>query len=293
MVREWRRLKKVDDTTYIGECDSEHPAARVFGGHVLAQAMSAAYYTAPEGFYMHAVHCYFIRGGEESIPITYNVKKIRDGRNFAIRYVEAVQHGKVIHLAEFSLQKLASVKENFSLSPAYPNHIPDPETLSNNISGRHSKIASGYDARELRGQVTERMAPSLEIRPCDLDMYLHGSGGVNKKQYLWIRYKIPVEKSDYMLRHATLVFLSDLELITTGSLCFDEPMFKLQTSMDHSAWIHQYDFDINDWVLYEQECVSHSNHRSLIHGRLWSRDGRLIMSTSQEALIYKVQPSKI
>ncbi|CAI2293691.1 unnamed protein product [Caenorhabditis sp. 36 PRJEB53466] len=293
MVREWRRLKKIDEITYIGECDSEHPAARVFGGHVLAQAMSAAYYTAPEGFYVHAVHCYFIRGGEESIPITYNVKKIRDGRNFAIRYVEAVQHGKVIHLAEFSLQKLASVKDTFSLTPEFPAHVPGPDGLMSNISGRHQKVAEGCDARELRGQVTERMAPSLEIRPVDLDMFLHGTGGVNKKQYLWIRYKIPVEKSDYMLRHATIVYLSDLELVTTGALCFDDKMFKLQTSMDHSAWIHQYEFDINDWILYEQECVANSNHRSLIHGRLWSRDGKLIMSTSQEALIYKVQPSKI
>ncbi|CAI5439120.1 unnamed protein product [Caenorhabditis angaria] len=293
MVREWRRLQKVDELTYIGECDSEHPQARVFGGHVLAQAMSAAYYTAPEGFYMHAVHCYFIRGGEESIPITYNVKKIRDGRNFAIRYVEAVQHNKVIHLAEFSLQKLASVKDTFSLTPKFPENVPDPDTLVSNISGRHQKISEGYDARDFRGQVTERMAPSLEIRPVDLDLYLHGNEGINKTQLLWIRYKIPVEKSDYMLRHATIVYLSDLELVTTGSLCFSDKRFKLQTSMDHSAWIHQYEFDINDWILYEQECVANSNHRSLIHGRLWSRDGQLIMSTSQEALIYKVQPSKL
>lgn len=57
------KTTKTTNYTYSGECDSEHPAARVFGGHVLAQAMSAAYYTAPEGFYVHAVHCYFIRGG--------------------------------------------------------------------------------------------------------------------------------------------------------------------------------------------------------------------------------------
>lgn len=38
------------------------------------------------------------------------------------------------------------------------------------------------------------MAPSLEIRPADLNMFLHGTGGVNQKQYLWIRYKIPVGK---------------------------------------------------------------------------------------------------
>lgn len=51
---------------FRGECDSESPEARVFGGHVLAQGLSAAYFTVAEGFYVHSVHCYFIRGGKET-----------------------------------------------------------------------------------------------------------------------------------------------------------------------------------------------------------------------------------
>uniref|UniRef100_A0A1I7WTS5 Protein kinase domain-containing protein n=1 Tax=Heterorhabditis bacteriophora TaxID=37862 RepID=A0A1I7WTS5_HETBA len=45
----------------------------------------------------------------EGTSITYRVKQIRDGRNFAIRYVEAEQHDKIIHLAEFSLQRSTTI----------------------------------------------------------------------------------------------------------------------------------------------------------------------------------------
>lgn len=82
-------------------------------------------------------------------------------------------------------------------------------------------------------------------------------------------------------------------LVVTGSLCHKEKRFKLMTSLDHTAWFHQYEFDINDWVLYEQECMNNSHHRSLVNGRLWSRDGRLLLSTTQEALIYKSLDSKL
>ncbi|CAD6186394.1 unnamed protein product [Caenorhabditis auriculariae] len=292
MAREWRRLKKVEEDIFVGECDSDSPEGRIYGGQVLAQSMSAAYFTAPHGFYVHALHCYFVRAGEEGAPIIYNVKRIRDGRNFALRCVDAVQHGKVIHIAEFSLQKLNSVTENFSLTPAFPD-VPAPETLQNKLEARKSRLAEGHDEKKLRGLDTERMAPSIEVRPCDIDMYFDGTGGVNKKQYFWMKYKPPVESEDYMMRHASLVYLSDLELVTTGVLCFDEPKFKLTTSLDHSVWIHQFDFDINEWILYEQECVANSKHRCLINGRMWTRDGRLIMSTSQEALIYKLPSSHL
>lgn len=45
-------------------------------------------------------------------------------------------------------------------------------------------------------------------------------------------------------------------------------------------------FDANEWLLYEQECVGHADNRSLVHGRIWTRSGRLLASTSQEVLVY-------
>ena len=74
---------------------------------MLAQALKAAYETTPAGFVVNSFHCYFIRGGEERTPIIYEVKRIRNGRNFAIRTVEAIQDGTVIHSSEFSFQRVS------------------------------------------------------------------------------------------------------------------------------------------------------------------------------------------
>ncbi|KAF1746056.1 hypothetical protein GCK72_022507 [Caenorhabditis remanei] len=47
-------------------CVERKSAVNDFGGHVLAQRMSAVYYTASKGFTAHSVHCYFIRGERRS-----------------------------------------------------------------------------------------------------------------------------------------------------------------------------------------------------------------------------------
>uniref|UniRef100_A0AC34R0F5 Acyl-CoA thioesterase II domain-containing protein n=1 Tax=Panagrolaimus sp. JU765 TaxID=591449 RepID=A0AC34R0F5_9BILA len=81
--------------------------------------------------------------------------------------------------------------------------------------------------------------------------------------------------------------MSDLTLVSTGRLPFKQGVkFQLSTSLDHSMWFHQFRFNVNEWLLYETEMVGHSSNRSLVNARIWSRNGQLLCSTSQEVLIY-------
>ena len=66
---------------------------RVFGGQVIAQALVAAYRTV-ENRTCHSLHAYFIRPGDPTVPILYEVDRSRDGKSFATRRVTAVQHGE-------------------------------------------------------------------------------------------------------------------------------------------------------------------------------------------------------
>src|SRR5579863_6205283 len=68
---------------------------RIFGGHVIAQALMAAYETV-EDRTCHSLHCYFIRPGDPAIPILYEVDRARDGKSFTTRRVTAIQHGAQI-----------------------------------------------------------------------------------------------------------------------------------------------------------------------------------------------------
>ena len=67
---------------------------RSFGGQVIAQALMAATRTVDEDRPAHSLHAYFMRPGDATKPVLYQVTRDRDGRSFATRRVVAIQHGK-------------------------------------------------------------------------------------------------------------------------------------------------------------------------------------------------------
>src|SRR5215470_5720197 len=70
---------------------------RVFGGQVIGQALVAACRTVDvAGRPPHSLHAYFLLGGDPSVPIVYDVDRIRDGKSFTTRRVVAIQHGEAI-----------------------------------------------------------------------------------------------------------------------------------------------------------------------------------------------------
>src|SRR6188508_1794966 len=83
----------------------EEDRQRVFGGQVAGQALVAAARTVADDSdgrqrAVHSLHAYFLRPGDPSVPILYEVDRIRDGRSFTTRRVVAIQHGRAI----FNLQ---------------------------------------------------------------------------------------------------------------------------------------------------------------------------------------------
>ena len=77
---------------------------RVFGGLVIAQALVAASRTVA-GRAPHSLHAYFLLPGDPSVPIIYEVDRIRDGKSFATRNCVAVQHGRAIFSLSASFQR--------------------------------------------------------------------------------------------------------------------------------------------------------------------------------------------
>jgi len=59
---------------------------RVFGGQVAGQALMAAGRTVEHGR-VHSLHSYFLRTGDPTVPILYEVDRIRDGKSFTTRRV--------------------------------------------------------------------------------------------------------------------------------------------------------------------------------------------------------------
>src|SRR6201994_4648168 len=88
-------LEQIELDIFRGTSPDE-TVQRVFGGQVAGQALVAAGRTVPAERHVHSLHAYFLRPGDPTIPIIYEVDRIRDGKSFTTRRVVAVQHGKAI-----------------------------------------------------------------------------------------------------------------------------------------------------------------------------------------------------
>ncbi|HEX8804307.1 MAG TPA: acyl-CoA thioesterase domain-containing protein, partial [Acidimicrobiales bacterium] len=77
---------------------------RIFGGQVAGQALVAAARTVDADRLVHSLHAYFLRPGDPTIPVLYEVDRIRDGQSFTTRRVVAIQHGRAIFNLSASFQ---------------------------------------------------------------------------------------------------------------------------------------------------------------------------------------------
>ena len=100
-------LKQIEENLYLGENEPEN-GARIFGGQVLAQASMAAYRTVADSD-AHSIHAYFLRPGDTSKGVLYEVERIRDGRSFSTRRVVAIQSGQAIFNMDISFQAAEAV----------------------------------------------------------------------------------------------------------------------------------------------------------------------------------------
>src|SRR5450432_1496509 len=85
-------LERIEENLFRGQ-SQDLGWGTVFGGQVLGQALSAAVQTVPSERHVHSLHAYFLRPGDVSKPIVYDVDRIRDGGSFTTRRVVAIQNG--------------------------------------------------------------------------------------------------------------------------------------------------------------------------------------------------------
>ncbi|OAA60416.1 acyl-thioesterase 2 [Niveomyces insectorum RCEF 264] len=97
------------------------PGARgVYGGSVVAMSLAAGQRTVPARFALHSLHCYFLLAGHGQVPILFHVERVRDGRSFATRTVQARQRGKCIFTVTMSFTKPQAAAAMVSLSRPNP-----------------------------------------------------------------------------------------------------------------------------------------------------------------------------
>ncbi|MBA4796735.1 acyl-CoA thioesterase II [Rhizobium rosettiformans] len=271
-------LEKLEENLFRGS-SPQNGWQRVFGGLVIAQALMAAQRCVDPDRIVHSLHAYFMRPGDPSIPIVYQVERIRDGSSFTTRRVVAVQHGKAI----FSMSASFQVEEpGFDHHISIPN-VPAPETLMGEAEFRAAFLAQAPDTVK---KYWGRERP-IEIRPTSLTHYLSREK-LEPEAHIWVKASGLVP-DDRHYQAAILAYLSDMTLLDTSLYAHGTSIFdpELQVaSLDHAMWFHR-PCRLDDWLLYTQDSPSAAGARGMTRGSIFTRDGRLVASVAQEGLIRK------
>ena len=325
------------------------PGARgIFGGAAIAQCLSAAQATIPPDFTVHSMHCYFVLAGNSEIPILYHVERVRDGKSFITRTVQARQRGKCIFTTTLSFMKEGSGgKRKVEHAVAMPLDVtPPPDT---NSSRSHWKAGESGDDRpfeSVRCSVTKRGNPSDR----KLRQWIRARGRISdcppnvREQELTQGQRANQPGDNHQAHLSALAYMSDSYFIGTVARVHnlmrftnrrnieatlrsfkgsdeerkqmqrylediareeeaenkelgpppggpkDDRKIGMMVSLDHTIFFHNpRAFRADEWMLTEMDSPWAGDGRGLVMQRIWSKDGILIATCTQEGVVRLAQ----
>lgn len=239
---------------------------RIFGGEILAKAVSAALLTAA-GRELHSVHAYFLRAVPPEQPLRFAVRVLRDGRRLASRRV-AVVHDE---------RKVAEVTVSLAAKLDGPHFEDRPHELDVPAPDESPTLADlareeGWEPRD---------------NPLDWRYVEHpwrqSRTGEGSHWRAWIRPREPLP-DDPRVHAAALAYLSDYGSLGALQRRFGEAFeWSASASLDHALWIHR-PLRWRDWILMESHSELGFGGRALTERRIFGADGRRIATVAQEAL---------
>ena len=249
---------------------------RVFGGQVIGQALVAAERTVEERM-AHSLHAYFMRPGDPSVPIIYEVDRIRDGKSFNTRRVVATQHGAAIFSMGVSFHL---TEEGFEHQSDMPD-VPGPEELPG--------------LNEIKEKFVDQLPPNIksyfererpiEIRPVDTSRFFTHEKR-DPKQSVWFRASDELP-DDPGLHQCAIAYASDFSLLDTALIAHGRVLFDprlMLASLDHAMWFHR-SCRADGWLLYTMDSPAAHGARGFCRGSIFTADGTLVASVAQEGLI--------
>ena len=275
-------VEEIDTDLYRGARLPEG-RGRVFGGQVIAQALQAAQRSV-DGKDAHSLHAYFMRAGDDALPIVFRVVRDFDGKSFANRRVIALQRGQPILNMIASFQ---TPEDGLHHQAAMPD-VPGPETLKSESELRR-EVA--HDVPEKFRAFFLRRASPIDIRP------LHPRSWFKPvvrepSNASWFRVVAPIG-DDPAMHRAVLAYASDMALMATSMMPhgvnWTTPGMQ-SASLDHALWLHE-PVRADEWMLYATDSPWAGHGRGMNRGSIFAQDGRLIASVAQEGLIRMRTPT--
>jgi acyl-CoA thioesterase-2 len=238
------------------------PSPVVFGGQILAQAVSAACRTVPDKE-LKNLHTVFARGGAPDRPLEFDIRVIQRGRAFA-SITMAIRQGDRLCAQSTALL-----------------HDPEPDLIRH--EARPPTVPAPLDTPARSGS-----HDWWEVRVVDdVDLYDPEAVGPPRLD-VWSRFVGAPDEP--FAGQALLAFASDGFLIATAM----RPHQGVGQSMSHrtisTSVVAQTlsfhgRFDPDEWLLLHHESPHAGRGRSFGRADVFAEDGRMVASYAQENMI--------
>ncbi len=244
--------------TFVG-IGPQYPWGGLYGGQIVAQALRAAASTVDLDLEVHSLRSYFIRRGDHTEPIRFEVDRIRNGRSFSTRRVIARQAiGAILNL-EASFQRPEASMDIQSID--MDAGVPEPQSLES------STWSTSFD---------RRFVPSTWS-----SSVTHLGAG---RTLAWVKVNAPLG-DDQLLHRCWLAYLSDdLPTDTVRAATGIQHDNAFAASLDHTMWFHRR-VHADQWHLHDFTCHAFVGGRGLSIGHVFAADGVHVATVAQEVLM--------
>ncbi len=236
----------------------------VFSGQLLGQMMMASLEGSGEGKDIRSVHAVFARPGSYASPLEVGVESIQAGRTFASDTVTATQGGKLLSRATVLL------------------------TTRDGDLVRHGPTAPSVQGPDGLADAAGQVFPGTSYRPVP---GAHQRDGA-PVDYAWVRFEggLPTQGAHQaVLVWATCGNIIGLAFRPHTELDIRDAHRTISTGVvAHSA--HFVDrIDLAQWHLMETVGTQAANGRIYGEGRVFTADGALVATFSQDSMARKVE----
>ncbi len=250
-------LEKIEENLYRGQ--SQDPGwGTVYGGQVIGQALFAALNTVPQDRQVHSLHAYFLRPGDVSRPIVYDVDRTRDGGSFTTRHVTAIQAGHPIFDMSASFQK---AEGGFTHQEPMPEGVPPPEEVPTDAE-RYGRQIDAFPEFLRERVLAER---PIEVRVVDEPDVFYRTPAPPVR-HVWFRAAGELPDTP-VLHQAMLAYASDYGFLTAAlkphGVSWLTPTMQV-ASIDHAVWFHA-PFRADEWLLHQPPGGQRSRARAGPH----------------------------
>lgn len=285
--------------TYLGKYPLQPPMAGArgtYGGELVTQGIYAAWASVPDPeLSPHSLHSYFVKAGTEELPIRWQVQEISNSRNYANRYVQGFQlhNNKLL----FTIQ-VSFVRNNSAAKRDQVGHKDGvkPLSMQRRPQGNFYKYKDELDSQpyfEHTHGLMHSYVPK-EYLQAESNIDLRTRGNAEFGFFLKINDDLSKAQNPTKAKVGALAFMSDLFFLGTlakglglpiAGHHFDTLNF-FRVSLDHELFIHDIDFDPQQWMFIDYLFTSLNNDRVLCQVQYFTLEGKMVALVVQEALVY-------